>query len=373
MANGFLKELQEVEPLTLPERDVRAGKPLLSGLLRFDVGRAVVRIATLAALDLAGLLLAIYTALIVKTAIQSPEALDLMWDQALDYLPLGGLVMLLLFGRSGLYRERAQRPGLPRVIASLFQTTLIVLLFALLEGEEFQSYYIFYGSLFFALIYVSAFRWGFEKVSGAILRAAGYRRRAVLVGSGTNIQAVSHALRDSREIEPYGFVARTPVALVDGLRDFRSLEQLERHFDTIDEVLIADADFPAEEAVELVDRCHRQGVRVRVAPSTMEILMERVEYVPGQALPLFELKPPVFEGVDFALKRTFDLVGAALLVAVLSPLMLLAALAIKLTSRGPVFYRSYRPGIGGKTFPCLKFRTMVAGAEQLQDRLEEHN
>ena len=122
-----------------------------------------------------------------------------------------------------------------------------------------------------------------------------------------------------------------------------------------------------------MDRCHQQGVRVRVAPSTMEILMERVEYVPGQALPLFELKPPVFEGVDFALKRTFDLVGAVLLVAVLSPVMIAAALAIKLTSRGPILYRSQRPGIGGRRFPCLKFRTMVAGAEQLQDRLEEHN
>ena len=127
---------------------------------------------------------------------------------------------------------------------------------------------------------------------------------------------------------------------MDGLRDFRSLEQLERHFDTIDEVLIADADFPQEEAVELVDRCHKQGVRVRVAPSTMEILMDRVEFVPGQTLPLFELKPPVFEGIDFALKRTFDLVGAVLLLSFLSPVLLVAALAIKLTSRGPVFYRS---------------------------------
>ena len=195
----------------------------------------------------------------------------------------------------------------------------------------------------------------------------------MLVGSGPNIQAVAHALADSREIEPYGFVARTRVVLLDGLRDFRSLEQLERHFDAIDEVLIADADFPEEEAVELVDRCHRQGVRVRVAPSTMEILMERVEYVPGQALPLFELKPPVFEGIDFALKRTFDLIGATLLLVLLSPLMIAAALAIKLTSRGPVFYRSHRPGIGGRSFACLKFRTMVSGAEQLQDRLEEHN
>jgi exopolysaccharide biosynthesis polyprenyl glycosylphosphotransferase len=105
----------------------------------------------------------------------------------------------------------------------------------------------------------------------------------------------------------------------------------------------------------------------------MEILMDRVEFVPGQALPLFELKPPVFEGVDFALKRTFDLIGATLLIVVLAPLMTLAALAIKLSSRGPVFYRSMRPGIGGRVFPCLKFRTMVHGAEHLQERLEEHN
>ena len=53
--------------------------------------------------------------------------------------------------------------------------------------------------------------------------------------------------------------------------------------------------------------------------------------------------------------------------------MTLAALAIKLSSRGPVLYRSMRPGIGGRPFSCLKFRTMVKGAEHLQERLEEHN
>jgi exopolysaccharide biosynthesis polyprenyl glycosylphosphotransferase len=372
---GLVKELREVEPTSpLPDRDVRAGRPLvLSSVLRFDTIRALARIAVLGAFDLAGLFLAIYTALVLKAALVAPDQIGQMWAQTKDYFPLGGLVMLLLFARSGLYRDRAQRPGFTRVIASLFQTTLVVLIYAEIEGEPFQSYYIFYGSLLFALIYVSAFRWLFERVSGIILRAAGYRRRAVLVGSGANIQAVAHALRESREIDPFAFVTRTPVALLDGLRDFRSLENLERHFDAIDEVLITDADFPQAEAVELVDQCHQHGVRVRVAPSTMEILMDRVEFVPGQALPLFELKPPVFEGVDFFVKRSFDLVGATLLIVVLAPLMALAAAAIKLSSRGPVFYRSMRPGIGGRPFPCLKFRTMVQGAEHLQERLEEHN
>ena len=58
---------------------------------------------------------------------------------------------------------------------------------------------------------------------------------------------------------------------------------------------------------------------------------------------------------------------------VLGPLLAVCALAIKLTSRGPVLYRSMRPGIGGVPFACLKFRTMEQGADELQDHLEEHN
>jgi exopolysaccharide biosynthesis polyprenyl glycosylphosphotransferase len=375
LPSGLAKELRELEPaVALPDRDVRAGQPvLLRSVLRFETLRRAARVVVLGALDVAGMFLAIWTALAIKTAIVSPDSLDITFDQTTEVAPLACLVMLLLFARSGLYRDRAQRPGFSKVIASLVQVTLVLLIYAEIEGVELSSYYIFYGSLFFALLYVSTLRWGFEKVSGAILRAAGYRRRAVLVGSGANIEAVSHALRDSSEIEPYGYVSRSNGTMHLGLRDFRSLEQLERHFEAIDEVLIADADFPQEQAVELVDRCHQHGVRVRVAPSTMEILMDRVEFVPGQALPLFELKPPVFEGIDFAVKRLFDLAGALLLLLALALPMAVIALAIKLSSRGPVFFRSLRPGIGGKPFCCFKFRTMVQGAEHLQDTLEPHN
>ena len=113
----------------------------------------------------------------------------------------------------------------------------------------------------------------------------------------------------------------------------------------IDEVIIADPDFPQVDAVELVDQCHQRGVRVRLAPSTMEILIHRSEFVPGQSVPLFELAPPVFEGVDFALKRTFDLIGATVLLVLLSPLLLAIVLAVRLSSRGPIVYRSTRRAI----------------------------
>jgi exopolysaccharide biosynthesis polyprenyl glycosylphosphotransferase len=378
MGDGLARELRELEPpaapAELPMRDVRAGSvPILKGLLRFEALRRGGRVLTLAALDVAGMFLAIWTALAIKAAFRAPGILGGTFEQAQEYAPLACLVMLLLFARSGLYRDRGQRPGFAAIISGLFQVTLIVLLYAVIEGHQFSSYYIFYGTLFFAVVYLSAFRWTFERVSGAALRAAGYRRRAVLVGSGSHIDAVAHALRDSSEVEPFGFVSLTPRQGDGRLRDFGSLEGLERNFDVVDEVLIADPAFPQDQAVELVDRCHEHGKRVRVAPSTMEILMDRVEFVPGQSLPLFELKPPVFEGADFVLKRTFDLVGSLLSLALLSPLLLLIALAVKLDSRGPVLFRSRRPGIGGRPFACLKFRTMEDGAEGRQDDLEHRN
>src|SRR4051794_20436730 len=376
MANGGLvNELQELQPaqgVSLPPRDVRARRPfLLRAIIQLRTLRAIARVLVLGFLDAAGIFLAIWTALELKALLRGKSDLVLSYHQAQDVAPLAILVTLLLFARSDLYADRAVRPGFTRVIASLFQATVVVMLFAIVEGEQFSSYYIFYGSLLFALVYVSALRYLFEKGTGAILRMGGYHRRAILVGTGAHIEAVAHALKGS-EIHAVGFVSLVPRP-ANGIKDLGPLEEIERHFEDIDEVLITDPDFPQERALALIDTCHRAGIRVRVAPSTMEILMDRVEFVPGQTVPLFELKPPVFDGIDFVLKRAFDIAGSALLMTFLSPFLLVVALAIKLSSRGPVIYRSARPGIGGKTFDCLKFRTMYDDADERQDELEPHN
>jgi exopolysaccharide biosynthesis polyprenyl glycosylphosphotransferase len=252
----------------------------------------------------------------------------------------------------------------------------VAAIFAVVNGEHFSSYYIFYGSLAFALLYVSSLRYLYEQGTGMALRAAGYRRRTVLVGTGEHIREVAHALRDAphSEIDVVGFISLEPLP-DNGLRSLGSLDCIGEVISSqrIDEVIIADPDFPQVEAVELVDQCNQRGVRVRVAPSTMEILIHRAEFVPGESVPLFELKPPVFEGIDYALKRTFDLVGASALLVVLSPMLLAIVVAVRLTSRGPILFRSIRPGIGQRPFDCLKFRTMYSDAERRQSDLEGRN
>jgi exopolysaccharide biosynthesis polyprenyl glycosylphosphotransferase len=197
----------------------------------------------------------------------------------------------------------------------------------------------------------------------------------VLVGSGKHIEAVAHALGDmSRGPQVVGYISLAPRP-DNGLHSLGAIGDLPAILDDnrIDEVIIADPDFPQEQAIDLVDQCHERGVTVRVAPSTMGILTHRAELVPGQSVPLFELQPPVFEGIDFAVKRGFDAVAASALLLFLSPLLLSISLAVKLTSRGPLLYRSRRPGIGGFPFDCLKFRTMRSNAEDMQDELERLN
>jgi len=372
------RELAPAAGFALSGRDVRRKRPpALAFLLRLDTLRRGARLVALLTLDFLGVYLAILTALWLKAGLLTGIwSITAQADHTRELFVFGYLVTALLFARSGLYSSRGERPGLSRIVSSLFQVMVVALLFALANGNEFSSYYIFYGSLFFAVIYISLLRYGYELVSGALLRMAGYERRALLVGSDHHIEAVGHALRDATQpgINVVGFISQTPRP-DNGLPSLGRLEDLAdliaRH--DVDEVIIADSDFPQPQAIELVDVCHSAGVRVRIAPSTMEILVHRAEFVPGEAVPLFELKPPVFEGIDYVVKRTFDLAGATLLVIAFSPILAASALAVRLSSRGPILYPSMRPGIGGVPFACLKFRTMYRDADLQQEDLEEAN
>jgi exopolysaccharide biosynthesis polyprenyl glycosylphosphotransferase len=364
-------------PLDSIDRDVRSRRPpMLNVLRRLDTLRQLARVLSLMVLDVLGIGLAIFTALVVKALVYDELSVQQQWATTKDMLPFAALVMLLLFARSGLYADRAARPGLTSIVACLFQTTVVSVVFALVSGEEFSSYYLFYGSLFFAVVYIGLIRTGYESVTGFLLRKAGYERRAVLIGTGKHIEAVAHALQSSSEnrIHVVGFVSLTPRP-DNGLRSLGDLAELSDIIvdHRIDEIIIADSDFPERETIDLVDRAQRGGVRVRIAPSTMDVLVQRADFVPGQSIPLFELRSPRFEGFDFAVKRGFDLVISVLALLVLSPLLIVVALAIVLTSRGGALYRSSRPGIGGVPFDCLKFRTMYVDAELRQAALEQHN
>jgi exopolysaccharide biosynthesis polyprenyl glycosylphosphotransferase len=342
--------------------DLRRTRRPLGFLLTMDSVRTVGRIVSLIVTDALAIYLAIFGALEIKSLLRGGATVTQNLDQAYSYATFAVLLTVLLFAQAGLYADRGSRPGLRAIVSSLFAVVVVAFIYAQLTGQEFSSYYIFWATFLFAVVLVGSARWAYDRVTGRLLKAAGYRRRALLVGAGQHASDVAAALaapgRSSMEV--VGIVE--PEFLAMRLDDSE-----------IDELIIAEPDYSEERVLAIVDECHERGVRVRVAPSTMEILVHRAEFVAGQAVPLFELKAPVFDGFDYAVKRAFDIIGAFLGMVLLSPLMLLIASLVKFTSRGPVFYQSIRPGIGGIPFACLKFRTMYQGADRVQHELEAVN
>ncbi|MFL5861739.1 MAG: nucleoside-diphosphate sugar epimerase/dehydratase, partial [Solirubrobacteraceae bacterium] len=270
-------------PLSLPERDVRRKRPpLLVFLLRKETLRRVLRVLSLLLVDFVGVTAGIFTAIAIKLTLHGDFSLHAAWANTRIPLAFAYLLTVLMFARVDLYAERPRRPGLPKIFAGLFQTTVIALVFALATGNHFKSYYIFYGALFFGTAYISILRELYTRGTGWVLEQAGYRRRALLVGSGKHIEEVAHALggRARTQVDLVGYISLTPRPQ-NGLRSMGQLDQLSDVLgsERIDEVIIADPDFPQERAVDLVDRCHQRGVTVHVAPSTMEILIDRAVFM----------------------------------------------------------------------------------------------
>ena len=220
-------------------------------------------------------------------------------------------------------------------------------------------------------------RASYDTISREALHMIGVRRRAIVVGEGEHLDHLLRTLGSVRGGIEYEFLG----VVTEGADDARTLPRLGRVDDlravleqhSADELIVTDSDYTDRQLLQIVDYAHRSAVKVRIAPKTTELLVQRAEYVPGQGVPLFELRPPAFLGAEWALKRAFDLVVSGLVIVVGSPLWLAIAAAIKLTSPGPVFYRDRRIGLGEQSFGMFKFRTMVAGAAAQQSELEDEN
>jgi exopolysaccharide biosynthesis polyprenyl glycosylphosphotransferase len=107
----------------------------------------------------------------------------------------------------------------------------------------------------------------------------------------------------------------------------------------------------------------RRGTGVYAIPSPYEILFGRLKYFTFNDLPLLELKLDPPSDIYATFKRICDLLLACLMLLAVTPLILLAALIIKISSKGPVFYSQTRVGLGGKTFKIYKLRSMIQDAE----------
>jgi exopolysaccharide biosynthesis polyprenyl glycosylphosphotransferase len=362
-----------------PRRDVRASRPyLLSRGPILSLVRRAASVVALVVLDIAGLALGIYLALVIRQVVTGDG--DVLWgllwrEGPAEWLKFAAPITVLVFAQAGMYRQRELRPGAGRILACLIVVALIVLAFGIGTGYDFTTSGLIPTSVLVSAVTIGLLRAAYESASLEVMRAAGIRRRVVLVGAGESLVRLRASLESARTGLTYEFVGAVAPEAVPGFELLGSRAELPLVLDQAkpDEIILTEADFDERTVLEIVEQAHRQGVKVRLAPDTTELLVQRGEYVPGHGAPLFELRPPVLTGWDWLVKRGFDLVVSALVVVIALPLWVLIALAIKLDSRGPIFFVDRRVGVGEREFPMLKFRTMVADAPKLQPSLEDEN
>jgi exopolysaccharide biosynthesis polyprenyl glycosylphosphotransferase len=360
--------------------DVRAsGVYVLSRATLLGVVRRLAGIAGLAALDVVGLALGLYLALLLRQLVYGETDIywNLLWREGpAEWLPFLAPITVLVFLQAGLYAVRERRPGTGRIVGSLILVALIVLAFGLGTDYDFTTTGLIPTSVVTCALTISLLRAAYGSASLEAMHLLGIRRRVVLVGEGESLRRVHSALAEARGGIEYEFVGAVSLGAEPGLPVLgTTLDELPAVLAEVrpDELIITEQDVDEQSTLAVVEVAQRLGVRVRLAPTTTELLIHDGEYVPGQGVPLFELRPPVLSGVDWALKRTFDFLVSGVVLVLGIPLWLLVAAAIKLDSRGPVLYVDRRVGVGQREFGMLKFRTMVSGAAERQDELEPAN
>jgi exopolysaccharide biosynthesis polyprenyl glycosylphosphotransferase len=141
----------------------------------------------------------------------------------------------------------------------------------------------------------------------------------------------------------------------------------------VNEVLIALPSHEHQQILTSVRLCERAGAEFKLIPDLYELSLSRIDMESIEGIPLIGIKSGGISAWEGRLKRAIDLVISSLILLLGAPLWLLVALAIKLDSSGPVFFKQRRVGKDGRQFLLYKFRSMRADADRDLARLRQMN
>jgi len=280
-------------------------------------------------------------------------------------------------GLYGRYRTQSIATELGRLCRALVILALVMAAGQFLWKAQSLS------RLFFGLYYASAFvLLVLDRVlvrsAARAARRRGFNTRAfAVVGSGELAASAVEAIRAHREwgYTFVGWVLEEGGRPPQGAPVLGRLEELgeilERH--VVDEVVFAVPRERLEDVEAAVARCEEQGVGAKVLLNLFTSRISRLEIGELEGIPVLQLTTAPADEARLVAKRAFDLAVSLVVVVLGAPGLLAIALAIKLDSRGPVFFRQRRIGLNGREFWMWKFRSMVHDAEIRRAGLEHHN
>ena len=310
-----------------------------------------------------------------------------LWRQSLGdpvlFVGLYAVIWIAVLALNGLYRPRArwslrsESRDVLRATATMVVITLSVLFLAHLPDVSRLFLVVLFPSQALATIAVrGVLRLGFES-----LRQRGYNvRYVVIAGAGPRGRAFAEQMEAHRSLglRIIGFVdddADVGGAVAPRWPYLGTLADLEKvlHAHVVDEVAIC-LPFKHWDRIDAIAAlCEEEGKIVRLPMDALERTIARARLEELDGIPVFSLVPGPDRVASLATKRAIDIVAAAIGLIVLSPVMLLCAIAVLLDDGRPVLFRQGRLGLHGRPFTMLKFRSMSRDAEVSQSSMREQN
>lgn len=292
-----------------------------------------------------------------------------------DALPLVYCCWLVLFIFSGMYRAEQSLSRLDEAMAVIKVVTMgtfliLIATFDLDNGFSFTRFLL--GSYWLSMVcFVAAGRVVLRSLQRRLLQAGIGRLPTLIVGTDERGERLLHDLR-SRPVcahDIVGFVSarcddeRTIIEKVPVLGSVEQLQEIVRERDA-KAVLIALRSNSHEEILKIIESVEDPQILFSITPDLYDIVTGHVRTNQIYGVPLMQLKPQLLAPWQQVVKRLIDVTVALVVLLGLSPVWLITAVVIKLTSPGPVLFRQERVGRGGRVFMMYKFRSMRVDAEK---------
>ena len=342
--------------------------------------------------DLGGTTVAFLAAYWLRFVYQITPVLDQPGDEPglADYLVLLPVILVLwalVFAAFGLYRLRRTAVRAEEYIQVAIATTLAMALFAsssflyrpeqsiVIDGVEQLVPRAPFSRLMFGLFYlldlalIVAGRRGIHAVIDRIRRSGRNLKRILIAGTGDLAHAVIDKMRLHQE---FGY--RITGMLGEGQRAqaYRGVPMVGsldaacdfiRKF-SVDQLYIALPLSAYQQILDLLKEVSNEIVEVKVVPDLLQHITLRAAVEDLDGLPIVNLSATPLRGFGSFVKRGLDIAAALGCILLFAPVFPLIALAVGLSSPGPILYRQERMGLDGRSFQLLKFRSMVADAER---------
>jgi exopolysaccharide biosynthesis polyprenyl glycosylphosphotransferase len=294
---------------------------------------------------------------------------------------------VLLYLISGIYADPYRKSRL-REAVTLFRTTalgvLVIFFFIFLDDQKpvTTSWRFYFYYFFLQFLTIATIHFILSTITNLRLRHRKIGFPTLIIGTGEAAARIYEDLTARRRSLGFKILGclSLPGKDVDGLRG-----KLKYYGDTsrlyevissrkIEEVIIAMDPEDKERLFEVVDLLETTRARIKIVPGIYDFLLGRVKTTHLLGSPLIEINPKLMRETEAIFKRAFDISVSAFALLLLSPLYLALAIAVKMDSKGPVFYSQERIGRWGKPFRIIKFRTMRIDAEKAGPALSsEHD